>query len=293
MLTPRAMTWGAGLLSGLLFILASSGKVSSLFIGYTPYVPIFWAGLSLGAAPALLASGIATALCVLVMGAGGLLMFLALIAAPACVFIVRLLMTDGKKWYPVGLAMSHLCVMFCFFVAALVLAVSQQEGGMAGMMPPATEADPEWLKMARTVIVDYDFLFFGSFIWLQLLLMYALAVLVNFWLTGKNQAIRPSLAIEPFIPGGWLLLMLLGAGLLSFVSNEVAVLVAKASFIVLLFPYMLMGIAAMHQTSHRWQNRRVWLTSIYLFLAVMPYILLGFIAFGLYEQGRYLSNRPR
>jgi hypothetical protein len=295
----RIWVFLAGIASGSLFVLAAGGLVSSLLLIYTPFLPLLLVGLMLGAPSAMLASGIASGLSGLgLQSLGGAVMFLAIFALPT-MFYLRQTLTQIKindqpfAYYPQGLTLTKLSFYAAILVAFMTLAINESTGGtgLAGLLPPVTEGEPEWMETARIWMVDRAYLILGGTAWIQLSMFYGLAVLANAILAEKKLSLRPHLTLTPFMPSGILLVALLGAGVISFAEDAATVLAAKSAFITLLFPYFLMGVSRMHRVSLFWPNRGILLTLVYFFLLMFPPLLMVFIGLGLAAQARYLSNR--
>lgn len=289
----------AGIASGSLFVLAAGGLVSSLLLIYTPFLPLLLIGLMLGAPSAFLASGIASGLSGLgLQSPAAAIMFLAIFALPTMFYLRQTLtqLTLGGQhlsWYPQGLTLTRLTYYAAALVVIMALALNDSTGGkgLAALLPAPTEGEPVWMEAARQWMASKGFIILGGTAWIQISVFYGLAVFANFILTGYHRAIRPSLTLLPFMPGGLLLVMLLGAGVLSFAESAGVALAAKSAFITFLFPYFLMGVSRMHRFSFLWPNRGIMLTLVYFFILMFPPLLMVFIGLGLAAQARHLSNR--
>ncbi len=286
----------AGVISGLLFLLAAGSMLPSLLLVYTPFLPLLAVGLMLGAPSAILASGIASGFS-MALGPDVFLLYVLMFAIPVVYFVRKSLSQQAltpthRIWFSQGLVMTDLACYAAILVAAIAGSLHETLSGntnLGALLPPVMEGEPEALASVRSWILEKSFVILGGTAWIQLSLFYGLAVLVNFLLA--NRTLRPSLAVVPFMPSGWLLAGLMGAGVLSFADNPASSLAAKAAFITLLFPYFLMGLALMHRFSILWPSRRLWLSLVYFFMLVFPASVLGFIGLGLAAQARHLSNR--
>ncbi len=294
----RVWIFAAGFAAGLLYILAVMGSLSSVLLIYTPFIPLLMLGLSQGAQPALLASGVASVISGLALGPMAAFVFLMLFAGPCVLYakqvLQRITQANVSFWFSQGEAMVRLS----YYVTAMVVFMTvtlynATDGtGMMALFPPAVVGEPEWMELARQWLAANAYMILGGTAWIQLSVFYGIAVLANFLLVGYGAAQRPNLTLLPFTAGGELLIALLGAGILSFVSNDMVALAAKSAFIALLYPYFLMGISRMHRYSLLWPSRRFWLTMVYFFmLMTFPILLLGFVGLGLAAQARHLSNR--
>jgi hypothetical protein len=290
----------AGLFAGLLYG-AAAGASDSLLLIYTPFFPLLWIGLSLGR-NALLQTILTGALVAgLSVGLNGLMVFLTLFAIPVYLFIhlaLRQILTLPQgmlQWWSVGDALSKVTLYAGMMTLLLTFSLySTTEGaGFASLFPPAQPGEAEWMEQARSWLAQYAYFIIGATVWIQLTAFYGIAVLANFLLAGKAQNLRPSLAMTPFVAGLELLFLLLGAGVFSlFIEDATLAVASKAMFIALLYPYCLMGISRMHYYAQLWPHRRFWLGMVYVMMLFgFPFLILGFISFGLAAQARHLSNR--
>jgi hypothetical protein len=286
---------GAGLLSALLFFMTVSGNFPSLFLAYTPYFPLLLAGLATGEKAVLSATAIAAVGALLSAGFGGLMIFLMMYGFPVAYFVLRAVMRTGRYRPSIGRVMTGLTCYMAILTSLLILAVEHHLGGFASLLPEPAEGElTPLMETVRTMMVEQTYLLLGGSAWVQLLIFYGIAVLANFLLTGFTPSLRESLAIRPFMPSAWLLLALMACGLCSFSTDSGFGLVGRTGFIILLFPYFLMGISKLHRKVRDWKSRRLTLWAVYLSLCVPPLtqiLLLGLVGTGLLSQGRYLSNR--
>jgi hypothetical protein len=325
-MNPEQRFWAilAGLASGLLCVLALILGNASVLMGLTPFAPLFLVGFSFGVQTVLPASLIATAAVLLLTGGSGGLFFLAIFAIPVSFYVHRTLTClvlsphimqqiqnakllkgsdtaekgggmqgDHKMaaWFPQGLVLTHLTYYFAFLVGISVLSVVSQEntGSLMEQIFPAFKTIPEWLEI-RDQVARWEFLIVGFSAWISLSVFYGIAVLCNFLLVGYGRAVCPSLAVLPFMAGGELLALLLGAGLFSVADSPLLSLPAKAVFVVLLYPYFLMGLSRLHWFTRSWNHRGLLLTAFYLLMLMFYPIVAGLIGWGLAVQARVLSN---
>lgn len=294
MSTQRSWAIAAGVLAGLIFGLAVSGLVPSALLIYLPYLCLLMAGLALGEKETLLANSIACGLVLIAAGMGGVLMFATMFSFPVIYFSLRALTRQGRYRPSIGRIMTGMTYYVALLVAVFALLVQTQMGGFEQFLPAPEGEETPMAELVRQLLTEQTFLFLGASAWAQLLVFYGLAVLANYLLTGWGVSRRESMAIRPFMPSAGLLLGLLGAGLVSFIDDASASLIGRTTFIILLFPYFLMGISKLHRKVRDWKNRRFTLILVYLSLCLpplMPYLVLGFVGMGLLSQGRYLSNR--
>lgn len=282
----------AGVVSATLYLLAVSGGFFSLLIVYLPLLPLLAIGLWQGSRSAALAALFATFLC------GGLisvptLVFYGLIYAVPCVFFLHATLTriGEKGWYPVGGALTGLCLYAAIIMIMLLPVILQDVSSLEEVIPTAEMGDSPMMERARDLLLSAPFLIFSMIVWTQILMFYAAAVFANFMLAGWHKALRPSIALAPFMPSLLILVAMLVAGLLSFSETLGLQIAGKTAFLILLMPYFLMGIAQMHARSSRWPQRRLWIFAVYALTILVFWPVFWFIGSGLYEQAKFLSNR--
>ncbi len=299
-LSQRALVLLAGGAVGGLHLLSALGGVPSLFLPYLPILLLLLLGLSCGFRPAMQGAAIALIITTLFSGLAGGIMFVLMIASPCLWYLYETLMlivVNGKPygWLPQGTSLTRLSYIAATMVAALTVSIREtlKNENLSRLIPSldASGANAEIWQMAQQLLLEQPYLVLAATAWMQLAIFYGLAVLANFLLGAR--AIRSSLAITPFAPGGELLVVLLAAGLLSFYDQVDVAMAAKAVFITLLFPYFLQGLSQLHRVSLLWSHRRLLLTLVYVFMLLFPLLIVGFIGLGLAAQARHLSNRSR
>ncbi len=326
----RNLALAAGLVAGVLFALATSGAVASVLMVYTPYIPLLMVGFALGLKSAIISLASAALVAALSLGGlKAVLLFMLLVGMPILVFLSDLYggkLYGGKTAYfpttakeqdvqsynnsahnyaheadisghdidsstPVGEALTSLTFYTVLLQAIIIFVILETVGDFTAILPEAESQESQLLQVISEMLAQYPFLLLGISAWVQLLLFYGLAVFANFIITGWQHSNFNSMAIEPFMPRAFLLILLMAAGLLSFSSDLAWSLVGKTAFITLLFPYFLMGISMLHKYVQQRPNKPIILLLVYFTLSLIPYLVLCFIGVGLLAQGRYLSNR--
>ena len=285
----RAM-WGFGLAAGGLNVLAGSGMVFSMLMVFTPLFTLFWCGLRYGAPVAAGAMLVAALVTLAGSGAAAGMVFLIFMGAPVVLLLRRLLRHNGQAYYPAGLAMVDATVLLvALLLVILPYSTLNPQAIASQFLPVGKGADSAVMQDARRMLSQHLDLIIAAMVWLWLSCLYGLAVLANFLL--ERRTLRLSLAITPFMPAGWLLVALLAAGTGAFFDSQTLQFCAKTLFLILLYPYFLMGLAALHDFSRRWPLRGAMLGMLYvMFLLAAPLLALP-IGWGIIMQGRYLSNR--
>jgi predicted membrane protein len=112
-------------------------------------------------------------------------------------------------------------------------------------------------------------------------------------LRSQRAVLRPYFTIEATPVPIWVAGILLVTAVLALVGNTNDIFLAKTVFIILLLPYFLCGIAMLHNITHTWPARRLWLVLIYVFMIVMAWPAILIISAGVYTQCNALMNKNK
>jgi hypothetical protein len=282
----------AGVLSGLLFWLTSSGLVLGVVVPFLPLVPLFWSGFRLGGHALTHAAMVAALLCAVVLGmqvAGGLLLFF---IAPAWILGRHLLRArlgrqGGVEWYAVGNALVALVLYFAlgFGLLCVYLSSGGAESDLLALLrddvkQSAALMDPAISGRLEQVTQQYPYLIFSAVIWFAVFMIYAAACLANFIGASYGRVLRASLAVAPFDPPTYIPFWLLLSGLAGFFFVYPLVYVPQTLFFLLLIPYFLLGLALLHEKARGWENRRFWLITAYLGIVLAQWPVLALAGWG-------------
>jgi hypothetical protein len=284
----------AGGVSALLYGFSLHAGFFSLLMGYLPLIPLLGIGLAFGSRQAAIAGLAASLLAILFTGLDGMMLFLILYAAPSIFFShMALTVLPNMQAFPIGGALTGLslygAVIMFIFVNAVVDPLTGAIGGIESVEP--NDDMPELWAKAEQLMTQFPFVIFGIMGWVQILMFYAFAQLTNFTLKSYDLQCRSHMRLTRFMPSLFILAAMLIAGLVSFSAAPNWQVAGKSAFIILLLPYFLMGIAQMHEKAKHWPNAPLWLFSIYTITILVFWPVLWFIASGLYEQAKFLSNR--
>jgi hypothetical protein len=275
----------AGLLSGALFYVVASLGLGFLFM-FLPTLPLFYVGL--GKAPIVaLASGFLASGIVSLGGLAIGFFFLIVFALPTYYIASKALRLSALYgWFPLGVIFLNLTAFACAAMGLVTLHYAMQPGGLEQALAEHLQAefsnmDGEYGSVMRQLTTTWSFLIFAFTIWLWNLTLYAHAWLANRLLRRVQRIVRPNLAIENFVMPNWILLLLGIAALASLIGSPAMQFFGKLSFVALLFPYFLLGMAILHEVSRKWPSRRFFLFFIYLmiFAQFWPCLAIAFIGF--------------
>lgn len=292
----------AGLLSGALFYLTSSGLLAGVFVPFTPLVPMFWAGFRLGGHAIGHVALIALAFCLVLLGPAASALILMYFVVPTWAFGRQLLKArlnrhGGIEWFATGNAVVALVT---YLVIVFILLGYYLAGGESDLLQmvqrnlqeSAASLDPAMIEQFSLIAEHYPFLVFGSVLWFTVLVIYGTACLANFICKSYGKALRPSIAITPFDPPVYVPAWLLLSGVTGFFVPHETAYIPQTAFFLFLIPYFLLGLALIHEQSRAWEGRRFWLSGIYLFLLMAQWPALLLAGWGFVHHMRRLTNTP-
>jgi len=283
-----------GILAGGIFAAASSSASGGVLLLYLPCFFLMMLGFAYGAKQTAFA-GLSAALTIcLLNNTGDGIFFAGFIALPAWYFVHKALLwreKDGAhEWYPTLKILTDFTIILAMLF--IVFAYATTHSGQNSIhtliahelstIPPGT--DPQIITMLKKFTEEWSFLIFALAGWWWVMMLYGFAVLANHFLTSRYLSLRPSLAISAHgLPGGLLMLAALSA-VLAFIGQGNQRFDGQVLFLLLLLPYFLSGLALLHQTSHNWRNREIWLCLFYGALLFLPWVSIIAIAAGFYTQ---------
>ncbi|MFD2233804.1 hypothetical protein [Phaeospirillum tilakii] len=291
----------AGLLSALMFLSLSEGLAIGLLLTYLAPLPLLMAGLARGAAMAVLAGAAACLAIALVSGGLAALPFGLAVVAPVAVIVRQALLwrTDGSgavEWYPPGLLLGWLSAMAVTLIGLGAALISGQAGlGSGGLerwiaasvghgldlLAPTLDA-PQRQAVADGWVPLFLALVGGS--WLVMILVNTILAqgLLARW--GHNRRPTPAYARELDLPT-WLGGLLVAAAAAGALAEGDFAYLGRNVAVVVLVPFALSGLAAVHLWAAARPNARMILVAVYgvVFLAsawvLLPIAGLGLVRF--------------
>ena len=292
----------AGLISSTLFLALSSGLPGTVLLAYFVQLPLLFVGLSLGLAASMIAATGGVLICGLIAGLIAAALFALVQAVPAVVVVRQALLSrrQGGKlvWYPPGLVLAQLTALAACGIAAAFVVLLGHPGGLQGVLSEfigsalaelgAIEAGID----ANPELERWMFLFPGLMAasWLVMVVLNAVLAQALAVRLGWNR--RPSAALSELELPGWLWPAIGVAALLAVIGGGPGFL-GRALLIVLVVPYVFLGLAVVHALARRWPHRRLALAVFYgtvmlLGWPVLAVLLLGFVEDWAHVRQRYL-----
>jgi len=300
---PQAVGFAvlAGLISSSLFLALSSGMPGMVLLAYFIQLPLLFVGLSLGLAASVIAAGSAILVCSLIAGVVAAALFALVQAVPAVMVIRQALLSrqqDGKvEWYPPGLVLAQLATFAALCITASYLVLLGHPGGLQGMLSDFIGATLAELGGAEAEAAPspelgrWMFLFPGLMAasWLVMVVVNGVLAQALAVRLGRNR--RPSPALSELELPGWLWPAIGIAALLAVLGDDGLGFLGRSLLIVLVVPYMFLGLAVIHAFARRWSHRRLALTVFYGGVMLLGWPLLAILLLGFVEDWAHVRQR--
>jgi hypothetical protein len=271
-----------------------------MLLVYFAQLPVLFAGLTLG----LTGSGIAVigaiAMIGMMVGMAAALGYALLHALPA-LFTVRqaLLRRDDRgqtEWFPIGLLLTQLTVLAGIGVVLAFLLLGGEPGGLPGFIEQhlragltelglLEEGESPSLDLARLAAVIPGFTASSSLLMVMVNFMLAQLLAVRF-----GQARRPTSEFDRMELPGWLWPGIALAALLVLLGGVIGDL-GWSLLIVLVVPYLFLGLALIHVLVRRWPRPGLVLGAIYGAMILLGWPILLVLLLGFVEDWAHLRRR--
>ncbi len=294
---------GAGIVSALLYLSITAGSPGALILAYLSSLPLFVAGLSLGAAPLLVAAAAGT----VVTGVGDQLLSAAMyggLTAGPVVWIVHLALLSRRssgtvEWYPAGRLIAWLSALASGYFLIAVAAFAGLEGGLRGRIEDflATVLErlsaPPWGEPegVRALMEVWEPLF-PSLVGVSWIVMLTLnGTLAQGLLARFGRNLRPS-PVMAVLQLPRLLALALGAALLASLAPGLTGYAGTTISVYIMVPYVLLGLAVVHALAGKLRYTHIVLVVFYVALVLFGLRGLALIfGIGLVEQWFNLRRR--
>jgi hypothetical protein len=291
----------AGLISSILFLSLSSGLPGMVLLAYFVQLPLLFIGLSLGLAASVIAIAGAFLVCGLLAGLVGAGIYLLVQAIPVIVVIRQALLArqhDGRlEWYPTGLVLAQLTALAAFGIAAAFIFMLGQPGGLEGAISDFLRSALAELGGAEAEIrVEpqlgrWMFLLPGLMAASWLVMVVINGVLAQALAVHLGWNRRPTPALSELELPGWLWPTIGVAAALAVVGDGGIGFLGRALLIVLVVPYVFLGLAVIHAVARRWPHRRLALGICYGAIMLLGWPLLAVLLLGFVEDWAHVRQR--
>ncbi len=301
---PLVVAVGGGLISAFFYLSVMFGGMGALILGYLAPLPLFLAGLWLGA-PAVTVAGLAGAAAVLLGTSGSMLVALSYLvtgAAPAILVVRQSLLARSREdgtleWYPPGRVLMGLTGMGVAALLAAVILTLGQPGGLEGLMrqtlarvvEPAFRMqgqqapDPEafWIAAVLPGLVAVS--------WLVMTIVNAVLAQGALMRFGRNR--RPAMRLTELELPNWLApLFAVSVAAASVLPGTVGFLAVNLALI-LAVPFAFAGLSVVHVFASSRSARTLILVGFYMMLFLFGWPILLLVGLGMIEQWIGLRRR--
>lgn len=288
----------AGALSGGLLLLTLLGGPAAVLVGYLAPLPLFLAGLGLGAVGAAIAGVIGALMAAFSVGVPIAVLFVLSFAVPVVVLCRHALLSrpaaDGStEWYPLGQLAVWLCTIAALAFALVVVGFAIAGQGLLAALQAlvsefATAFQVEIDAETGARIAEYAPGVLAISWQIQVIVNGALAqgLLLRF---GRN--LRPQADIAGLTLPKALLPAFAAAMALALADGSLG-MIGKTLAAIALVPYFLLGLGFIHRLVRSWQARYFVLVLFYgLVLPLFWPVPLIVIGLGLFEHAGQWRRR--
>ncbi len=297
----------AGIASALMFLSVLVGAALGALLTLTAPLPLAMLGLSTGASASFIGALVGLLVVTLVAG-GAAPAYAVLVAIPVVVLVRQSLLwrqtgpdpERDREWYPPGLTLAWLTGLAAtglLIGSVIAQAVSDGQGiealvrnTLAQAMLPVTEGMP--IETRDTLLAMWASFFPALIAGMWQVVALVNGVLAQALVSRMNQARRPSPDYSQLMLPNWVGVGLIGAIPLAFIGGDVGY-VAKNLAVVLTVPYVLMGMAEVHERLKVRPNRAILLVVFYLVLVLFGWMALAVAGLGLVRHWNRSRMRPQ
>jgi hypothetical protein len=294
-----AVAVACGAAAGCLYLAVLLGTPGALILVYLTQLPLFLAGLWLGAGMAALAGLSGTLVLLAASDLLGAAVFAALNAAPVALLVRQALLArrhgDGTvTWYPSGLLAAWVTAMALAGIAAAVLLFGGPRGLQAGLQDLVTQvldrvsqrpiANRELVAEALAMLIPG----IVAASWMIMAVVNAAlaqGVLARFGLNWRPTPDLAGLGLPLWLP------VALGLAAAATVFAGALRFVGVNMMIALLVPFCLAGLAVLHAAARRLRHPGMALVGFYTLAGLFGWPFLAVAVLGLLESWLGLRHR--
>lgn len=288
-----------GALGAALYLAVLTGSPGALILAYLAQLPLFAAGLWLGATSAAAAGIVATLALLAVGGLIAAALFAGLYAVPVVLLVRQALLarggpSGGLEWYPPGQLTAWLTGLGLIALACAVLFLGgpeRVETSLHEMLEPAIDRFVDESGSGRAALTDLLALVSPGAITASWMVMTASnAILAQGVLARFGAAWRPSPDIAALTLPLWLSVLLAAAAGAAAFGGAVR-FCGVSVLIVLSVPFCLAGLAVFHALVRRLPRRQIPLVAFYVLAGLFGWPLLVVTVLGVLDAPLGLRRR--
>ncbi|MEE2654345.1 MAG: DUF2232 domain-containing protein [Pseudomonadota bacterium] len=289
-----------GLASGLFFLAIRTGAPGAIALTYISSVPLLLVGLSQGLVPVLIS--IMIAICCIFFGlhAKAVGIFIVIASIPAIIVVRQSLFSrqaikpNEVEWYPIGHIIGWLTACGLLFLALISIYAMREIGSLSGvsenLLKNIFSRAPENSPQATIFIQMMANYLPGMLLSVWLLISIINSVLSQNVLCRFGFSIRPRPLYTNFNLPNWMSIALAFVILLSLIPGILGEFGRNAAPL-LSTPFFLLGLAVIHNLSHRVGARGAVLAGVYILLIIVGWLSAIVVLLGVLEQ--WISLRTR
>lgn len=298
------LTGLAAAASAALYISLTSGVMGAPVFAYFVQLPLLFVGLSLGFAPAGLASLGSLGLVILFSGSIAAVVFMVLQLGPSLLAIRQILLNrqaaDGStEWYSPGRVLGQLVLYAGLVMVLTLLWVRWLTGDIDASFTGAVAAVIGELgatdgpaAMVGQQIAEYAAIVPGVVAVSWVLMTIVNGVIAQSLAVRSGQVQRPSFALAALMLPVWCGPAFGVATLAAFLVGGDAAYFAQGLAAVFAVPFLLQGLAVVHSAAERVKSRTLVLTVFYIVLLLFSWPLVGgVVLLGLLEDWAHFRRR--
>jgi hypothetical protein len=289
-----------GALSAILYLIVALGSPGAFILAYLAQLPLFLVGLSLGLAPAVIASTAGTLVVLTATSLTSAALYVVLTAGAAAVVVRQALLNrpnaqGGAEWYPPGLLIAWLTLAGLVLLGVAGLYAIGAEGGLHGLVRDRLSAvfnalapgQEEAVAPAADLVAR---ILPGVTIVSWIVMLVVNITLAQGLLVRVGRALRPSPVLAHIWLPRWPAYGLIAAIACTLLPGEAGMLGQNAA-IILAVPFLFLGLGVCHAWAGRATARLLLLFLLYVVLVLTGWPVLFVAALGFIEQWVGLRRR--
>jgi hypothetical protein len=290
-----------GVVSAALFLALLTGVPGMVVLAYFMQLPLMLVGLTLGVTGSVIAVAGAVLVSGVIAGIVAAMIYALIQAVPAVVVVRQALLSRQQggaiEWFPPGLLLAQLAVLAALGTSAVFLLMLSEPGGLKGAIErfliaaladlgalEATAEAPPQLGLWADLFPGLMAASWLIMVAINAILAQGLAVRL-----GRNR--RPSPDFAALELPGWLWPAIGVAALLAMLGDDGLGFLGRSLLIVLVVPYIFLGLAVIHAFARRWSHRRLALAVCYGGIMLLGWPLFAILLLGFIEDWAHVRQR--